>query len=66
MTIVHSLPRTAYMKMIDVWSIFTMSIPFFEVAIHSVIDILKMHKTFAEIELGKLCLCLHSLHVFSK
>ncbi len=30
------------MKMIDYWSIATMSMPFFEVVIHSLIDVLKM------------------------
>ena len=33
-----SLPTTAYVKMIDIWLIFSQIIPFFEVLLHSFID----------------------------
>ncbi len=39
-----SLPKTAYMKMIDIWSISTMSIPFFEVCFHTLIDALRIRR----------------------
>ncbi len=41
---VFSLPKTAYMKMIDIWAITAMSIPFFEVVLHTTIDVLIRHK----------------------
>ena len=34
MGISQSLPTTAYVKMIDIWMMFTMIIPFIEVVIH--------------------------------
>ncbi len=33
-----SLPKTAYMKMIDIWSIVCMSMPFFEIILLTIID----------------------------
>ena len=34
-----ALPPTAYVKMIDIWLIFSQLIPFFEVLIHTFIDV---------------------------
>ena len=45
MGISQSLPVTSYVKMIDIWMIFTMSVPFIEVGLH------------AGYEVGKHCLC---------
>ena len=42
-SISESLPKTAYIKMIDVWMIFNLCIPFAEVLLHTVIDSYK-HK----------------------
>ena len=36
-----SLPTTFYVKMIDVWMIFTMTFPLFEVALHTYKESLK-------------------------
>ena len=36
-----SLPTTSYVKMIDVWMIFTMTFPLFEVSLHTYKEILK-------------------------
>ena len=36
-----SLPTTSYVKMIDVWMIFTMTFPLFEVALHTYKESLK-------------------------
>ena len=37
----NSLPPTAYIKMIDVWLIFSQLIPFFEVLLHTLMDNLR-------------------------
>ena len=36
-----SLPTTSYVKMIDVWMIFTMTFPLFEVSLHTYKESLK-------------------------
>ncbi len=33
-----SLPRTSYMKMIDIWMIFCFLLPFFEVILHTMVE----------------------------
>ncbi len=38
LSIFNSLPTTAYVKMIDVWLIFNLFIPFLEVLLHTLID----------------------------
>ena len=35
-----SLPRTSYIKMVDIWLIFAQLIPFFEVILHTFMDML--------------------------
>ena len=44
MGISQSLPETGYVKMIDIWMIFTISYPFFVIAIHCVIEVLIGYK----------------------
>ena len=41
MGISQSLPVTSYVKMIDIWMIFTMSVPFIEVGLHAGYEVLK-------------------------
>ena len=41
----QSLPMTAYIKMIDVWMIFTMMYPFCVVTLYSVMEVLKNKMT---------------------
>ena len=33
-----SLPKTSYMKMIDIWMIFCFLLPFFEVILHTLVE----------------------------
>ena len=40
-SISNSLPRTAYVKLIDFWLIFCLLIPFIEVILHTASDILR-------------------------
>ena len=37
----NALPKTAYIKLIDVWLITNLMIPFLEVLLHTIIDILR-------------------------
>ena len=37
----QSLPQTAYVKMVDVWLIFSMFVPFVEVLVHTWIDMMR-------------------------
>ncbi len=37
-SVYNSLPDTAYIKMIDVWLIFILLVPFFEVILHTIMD----------------------------
>ena len=37
----QTLPVTSYFKMIDIWMLFTMIVPFFEVIYHTAIDMFK-------------------------
>ena len=37
----NSLPKTAYIKVVDVWLIINLLIPFLEVLLHTVIDMLR-------------------------
>ena len=39
-----SLPTTSYIKMVDVWFIFNLMIPFFEVILHTYIDNLRQQE----------------------
>ena len=41
MGISQSLPSTAYIKMIDIWMLFTMTIPFLEVVLHTTHEMYK-------------------------
>ena len=38
----QTLPATAYIKMIDIWMIFTMTFPLLEVALHTYKETLKL------------------------
>ena len=44
-----SLPSTAYIKMIDVWMIFNLFIPFFEILLFTYIDNLQVQEEDREI-----------------
>ena len=37
----YRLPRTSYLKMVDVWLIFTLSLPFIEVILHTIMDVMR-------------------------
>ena len=37
----NNLPRTSYIKMMDIWLIFTLLLPFMEVLLHTYIDYLR-------------------------
>ena len=37
----NNLPKTSYVKMIDIWPIFNLLLPFIEVLIHSYMDTLR-------------------------
>ena len=37
----ESLPVTSYIKMIDIWMLFTMTIPFLEVIMHTTNEVFK-------------------------
>ena len=37
-SVFESLPRTAYLKMMDVWLMFSLLVPFFEVLLHTVTE----------------------------
>ena len=40
MGISQSVPRTGYIKMVDVWMIFTMFYPFFVIACHCALEVI--------------------------
>ena len=37
----HNLPVTSYFKMIDIWMLFTMTVPFLEVVLHTTKEVFK-------------------------
>ena len=37
----EGLPKTSYIKMVDIWLIFMLLLPFFEVLLHTYIDSLR-------------------------
>ena len=37
----NNLPKTSYVKMIDIWLIFNLLLPFIEVLVHSYMDTLR-------------------------
>ena len=37
----QTLPTTSYVKMIDVWMLFTMTVPFLEVVLHTCTEVMK-------------------------
>ena len=39
----NNLPKTSYVKMIDVWLIFNLLLPFIEVLVHTYMDALRYH-----------------------
>lgn len=41
----NNLPKTSYVKMIDIWLIFNLLLPFIEVLIHSYMDTLRCVRT---------------------
>ena len=41
--VVESLPRTAYMKMVEIWLIFNLLLPFSDVILHTTIDCLRQN-----------------------
>ena len=48
----QSLPVTSYIKMIDIWMLFTMTIPFLEVVGHTTKEVLKDHDCGPDGRLG--------------
>ena len=48
----NSLPNTAYVKLIDLWLIGHLLIPFFEVILHTIIDLLRTEVARIESERG--------------
>ena len=48
----NSLPNTAYVKLIDIWLIGHLLIPFFEVILHTIIDSLRTEVARIEEERG--------------
>ena len=45
----NNLPKTSYIKMIDVWFIFSMTIPFIEVILQTYIEYLRYKQGFTHI-----------------
>ena len=45
LSVSNSLPKTAYIKMMDIWLIFNLFVPFSEVLLHTYIDSLKDEKS---------------------
>ena len=41
----QGLPVTSYIKMIDIWMLFTMTVPFMEVVLHTTNEVFKRHNT---------------------
>ena len=41
----QSLPVTSYIKMIDIWMLFTMTVPFLEVVLHTTNEVFKQPNT---------------------
>ena len=39
MGVSKELPETGYIKMVDVWMIFTISYPFLQISLHSMIEV---------------------------
>ena len=50
MGMLASLPTTAYIKMIDIWMIFSMLYPFFIVFLHSTMEVVKNISSSTKIE----------------
>ena len=42
----NSLPETYYAKMIDVWMVFGLAIPFFEVLLHTAMELYRQDEVF--------------------
>ena len=42
----NNLPKTSYVKMVDVWLIFNLLLPFIEVLVHTYMDTLRYFKFF--------------------
>ena len=49
----HTLPVTSYIKMLDIWMIFAMIVPFAEVAMHALNQHLKKRKISPTMSLAK-------------
>ena len=52
----NNLPKTSYVKMIDVWLIFNLLLPFIEVLVHTYMDTLRSKFS---------CFFLNPMRVFS-
>ena len=46
----NSLPKTAYIKLIEVWLLGHLFVPFFEVILHTIIDFIREDLTYKEQE----------------
>ena len=44
----NNLPKTSYVKMIDVWLIFSLLLPFIEVLVHTYMDTLRLQSIFCD------------------
>ena len=42
----NNLPKTSYVKMIDVWLIFNLLLPFIEVLVHTYMDTLRLQSNY--------------------
>ena len=42
------MPATSYIKMIDIWMLFTMTVPFLEVVFHTTNEVFKQHDSASE------------------
>ena len=61
MGISQSVPRTGYIKMVDVWIIFTMFYPFIVIACHCALEVIffEVSGSVRSSRSGNLCLSVH-------
>ena len=57
----YRLPRTSYLKMVDVWLIFTLSLPFIEVILHTIMDV--MRSKISKYEMSKKILMVNGVKI---
>ena len=52
----NNLPQTSYVKMVDVWLIFNLLLPFIEVLVHTYMDTLRYLVFFNQLLLYQVCI----------